>query len=132
MASRMMSSIVSSTLWMKQALPCGYSYCDGDVAVEIFRDCDFGRERAPTLRHFDVLLLEDNLAAVVIDFRCAAFPFDLIERRNGSVAEHALKTQAGIFGFFGLDLAALGWFRRSFERGRRNPGFKLNHGGDSG
>jgi hypothetical protein len=26
-ASRMMSSIVSSTDWMKQALPCGYSYC---------------------------------------------------------------------------------------------------------
>ena len=26
-ARRMMSSIVSSTLWMKQALPCGYSYC---------------------------------------------------------------------------------------------------------
>src|SRR6266403_1620427 len=28
-ANRMMSSIVSPTLWMKQALPCGYSYCDG-------------------------------------------------------------------------------------------------------
>ena len=28
-ARRMMSSIVSSTLWMKQALPCGYSYCVG-------------------------------------------------------------------------------------------------------
>ena len=26
-ARRMMSSIVSSTVWMKQALPCGYSYC---------------------------------------------------------------------------------------------------------
>jgi len=25
-ASRMMSSMVSSTDWMKQALPCGYSY----------------------------------------------------------------------------------------------------------
>src|SRR5437762_10321296 len=30
LAKRMMSSIVSHTLWMKQALPCGYSYCDGD------------------------------------------------------------------------------------------------------
>ena len=26
-ARRMMSSIVSSTDWMKHALPCGYSYC---------------------------------------------------------------------------------------------------------
>ncbi len=26
-ARRMMSSILSSTHWMKQALPCGYSYC---------------------------------------------------------------------------------------------------------
>src|SRR5207247_9038339 len=66
----------------------------GDVAVEIFRDCDFGRERAPTLRHFDVLLLEDNLAAVVIDFRCDAFPCDLIGCISGRGAVYAIGTRA--------------------------------------
>ena len=38
-----------------------------DVAVEIFRDRDLGRQRAPGFRHLDVLLLEDHLAAVVGD-----------------------------------------------------------------
>jgi hypothetical protein len=28
----MMSSMLSSTDWMKQALPCGYSYCVGSAA----------------------------------------------------------------------------------------------------
>jgi hypothetical protein len=33
------------------------------------------------LRHLDVLLLENDLAAVVGDFRGAPFPFDLIKWR---------------------------------------------------
>jgi hypothetical protein len=43
----------------------------GDVAVEIFRDRDFRGERAPALRDLDVFLLENDLAAVVGDFRGA-------------------------------------------------------------
>jgi hypothetical protein len=35
----MMSSIVSSTFWMKQALPCGYSYCVARVRLRRSRDC---------------------------------------------------------------------------------------------
>ena len=65
----------------------------GDVAVEIFRDRDLRRERAPALRHFDVLLLENHLAAVVGDLGRAPFPFDLVERRDLRVAENALETQ---------------------------------------
>ena len=69
----------------------------GDVAVEILRDGDLRGELAPALRHLDVFLLEDHLAAVVGDFRGAAFPFDLVEWRDGRIAEHPLETQTAIF-----------------------------------
>jgi hypothetical protein len=85
----------------------------GDVAIEIFRDRYLGRERTPTFRDFDVLLPEDNLAAVVSYLRCAPFPFDLIEWRDGGLAEEALKTQASIFLFLGPVFPALSRLRRS-------------------
>jgi len=44
-----------------------------------------------------VFLLENDLAAVVSDFRSAAFPFNLIKWRDGSIAEYTLETQAAIF-----------------------------------
>src|SRR4029077_14973520 len=69
----------------------------GNVAVKIFRHGDFRGERAPILRDLNVFLLENDLAAVVGDFRSASFPFDLIEWRDGSIAEHTLETQAAIF-----------------------------------
>jgi len=58
-----------------------------NVAVEIFRHGDFRGERAPILRDLNVFLLEDDFPAVVGDFRSAPFPFDLIKRRDGSIAE---------------------------------------------
>ena len=69
----------------------------GDVAVEIFRNRDLGRERAPAFWDLDVFLFENHLAAVVGDLRRAAFPFHLIEWRYRRVAKDALKTQAAIF-----------------------------------
>ena len=80
----------------------------GDVAVKIFRDGDLGRERAPAFRHFDVLLLENDLAAVVGDLRGAPFPFDLVERRDFRVAENALETQRRFFFFAVAIFAAIG------------------------
>src|SRR6478672_9794048 len=68
----------------------------GDVAVEILRHGDFRGERAPILRDLNGFLLENDLAAVVSDFRGASFPFDLIKWRDGSIAEHTLETQAAI------------------------------------
>src|SRR5438045_7643216 len=67
-----------------------------DVAVEIFRDRDLGRKRAPTLWDFDVFLLENDLATVVGDLRRAPFPFDLIEWRNGWITENARHAQPAI------------------------------------
>src|SRR4029434_2884307 len=61
----------------------------GNVAVEIFRHGNFRGERAPILRDLNVFLLENDLPAVVGDFRGASFPFDLIKWRDGSIAEHA-------------------------------------------
>ena len=78
----------------------------GDVAVEIFRDGDLGRQRAPAFRHLDVFLLEDDLAAVIRDLRRAAVPFELIERRNLGVAENPLKPQAATL--FARGFAAAG------------------------
>ena len=85
----------------------------GDVAIEIFRDRYLSCERAPTFRDFDVLLPEDNLAAVVSYLRCAAFPFDLIEWRDGGLAEDALKMEAAIFLLFDAVFSAVSRFRRS-------------------
>jgi hypothetical protein len=53
-----------------------------DIAVEIFRDGNFRGQFAPTTWHFDVLLFENNLAAVIGDFGSAALPFQLVERRS--------------------------------------------------
>ena len=95
----------------------------GDVAIEIFRDRYLGRERAPVFRHFDVLLLEDHLAAVVGDLRCAPFPFDLIKGRNGSVAENALKMQAAVFLFLDSVFSARNRFGGPLSEAGGIPGF---------
>jgi len=42
-----------------------------DVAAEIFRDDDVGRQLAPGLRDLDVLLFEDDFALLVADRRVA-------------------------------------------------------------
>ena len=79
-----------------------------DVAVEVLRHDDLRRQRAPALGHLDVLLLEDDLPAIVGDFGGPPFPFDLIKWRDLRVAEHPLETQAAI-------LLSILFFRRAAE-----------------
>ena len=67
----------------------------GRIAVKIFGADDLGREHRPGFGHLDPLLLEDHLATVIGDFGDAAFPFDLVERRNLCIAEHAAQLQCG-------------------------------------
>src|SRR5262249_50708892 len=68
-----------------------------DVAVEVFRNSDFRGERTPVLRDQDIFLLENDLAAVVGDFRVTPFPFDLVKWRNRWIAEYTFDPQATIF-----------------------------------
>jgi len=58
-------------------------------AVKIFRHDDFRGEDRPRLRHFNVLLLEDDFAGIIGDFGGALVPFDLVEWLHVGVAEHA-------------------------------------------
>ena len=82
-----------------------------DVAVKILRDRYFGRERAPALRDFDVLLLKDDFGTVIGDFRGAPLPFNLIKWRNRGIAEQALKTQGALLLFVVPVSSAHGRFR---------------------
>jgi len=66
----------------------------GEVAVEIFRDGDFGGEGAPAARDFDVFLLEDDFAGVVVDFGGALVPLDVVEGRAGLGVEAGLEFEA--------------------------------------
>ena len=68
-----------------------------NIAVEIFRDCDFGRQRAPALRHLDIFLFENDPAGIIRDLGSPAFPFYLIERFHSRTAENALEPQRGSF-----------------------------------
>ena len=100
-----------------------------DIAVEILRDRDLRCQRAPALRDLDIVLLKNNLAAVIGDLRRAPFPFDLIKWRNRGLTEDALEMQTRIFLFRRPVFSVLGRFTQFTKRRRRNPGFKLNHGG---
>src|SRR5450756_1718962 len=57
-------------------------------AVKIFRYDNFGRQYGPRFRHFDIFLLEDDLAGIVGDFGGAPVPFDLVEGLYLGIAEH--------------------------------------------
>ena len=75
-------------------------------AVKIFRHDDFRGEHRPRLRHLDIFLLENHLAGVVGDFGGALVPFDLVERFDFGVAEHALDAQRFFgFGFGGFHVS---------------------------
>jgi hypothetical protein len=82
------SAIVRVMRWIELAHG-GFAFGRVLFAVKVFRDDDLGREHRPGLWHFDVFLLEDDLAAVVGDFGGAALPFDLVERLDLGVAEDA-------------------------------------------
>ena len=99
----------------------------GDVAVEIFRDRDLCRERAPVFRNLDVFLLENHLAAVVGDLRRAPLPFDLLERRDRRVAKNALETQGRIFLIRHATFARSARFSVFVQRRGCDSGFELNH-----
>ena len=70
--------MVRQTRWIKLA-DGGFAFAGVLLAVKIFGDDDLGGQQRPGLGHLDVLLLEDDLAGVVGDFRRAPFPFDLVE-----------------------------------------------------
>jgi hypothetical protein len=100
----------------------------GDIAVEIFRDGNFRGQFAPTRWHFDVLLFENNLAAVIGDFGSATLPFDLVEWRAFGITEYAFEAQTGTL------FAARATHPRTsirlvplVELRSRNPCFQLNH-----
>ena len=66
----------------------------GDVAVEILRDGDLGREHAPIPRHLDVFLLEDRLAGIVGDLGGALFPFEFVVGMDAGLGEDRIEGQA--------------------------------------
>ena len=98
-----------------------------DIAVEIFRDRDLGRQRAPALRDLDVFLFENDLAAIVRDLGGATLPFNLIEWLHRRIAENALEMQAWALPLRGGAFAAIRRFPRVVQRCCRDSGFKLNH-----
>src|SRR6185295_6558139 len=63
-------------------------------AVKIFADNDVRGELRPAGRNFDVLLLEHQLAALVLDLGAAELPVDAVERvRQILGAEHRLHAE---------------------------------------
>ena len=70
-----------------------------DVAIEIFRHRDLGRQLAPRLGHLDVLLLENRLADIIGDRRRPQIPFDLVKRRNPRQQKHLLEGEPVSPGF---------------------------------
>src|SRR6266849_6781090 len=75
-----------------------------------------------------VLLLEDDLAAVVGDLGSAPLPFDLIERRDVGVAKEPFEMQPDALRFTHAIFATVPGFARLGKRGRANTGFELDHG----
>ncbi len=65
------------------------------LAVEIFGGDDVGRGHGPVDGDLDVLLLEDDFAAHVIDGGGAALPLDLVVGRDAGFGELACEAQAG-------------------------------------
>ena len=100
----------------------------GDVAVKIFRDRDFGRERAPAFRDLDVFLFKDHLGAVVGDFGGPAFPFHLVKRTDLRITENALKTQTALL-FPSRFWSTRKRFAIFGESIGLKAGFELDHGG---
>ena len=95
----------------------------GEVAVEILRDGDLGGEGAPAARHFNIFLLEDNFAGIVVDFRGALVPFDVVEGRAGLGVEAGLEFEAlGLAGARALG-DRFGHTRGGGARGGRLAGF---------
>ena len=65
-----------------------------EVAAEVLADHDVGGELAPELGDFDVLLLEDALAALVGDAGGPALPGDLVVRVDARAGPATLEGQA--------------------------------------
>ena len=66
-----------------------------DLAVEVLGGDDVGRGHGPVDGDLDVLLLEDDLAAHVIDGGGAALPLDLVVGRDAGFGELAGELEAG-------------------------------------
>ena len=72
-----------------------------DLAVEIFGGDDVGRGHGPVDGDLDILLLEDDFAAHVIDGGGAALPLDFVVGRDAGFGELAREAKAGSWCGFG-------------------------------
>src|SRR5690349_3593453 len=77
-----------------QLLHAGLATGLADVATEVLADDDVGGELAPERRNFDVLLLEDGLAAFVADAGGADLPGDLVVRVDARLGPAAREREA--------------------------------------
>ena len=89
------------------------------MSSEILRDDDVRGHLRPELRHLDVLLLEDDLAALVRDHCRAQIPFAGVEHVDAWLGEEALDGDAA---GAGLLASGTGWAGRvrAGSKGRGN------------
>src|SRR6202000_1148995 len=73
----------------------GLALIGADKAVEIFGGDDVGRGHGPVGGNFDVALLEDGLALVVLDDAVAELPDDLVVGGHAGAGEVAREGEAG-------------------------------------
>ncbi len=72
----------------------GFALGGADEAVEVFGGDDVGRGHGPVGGHFDVLLLEDELALPVLDDGVAELPGDLVVGAEAGLGEEAAEVEA--------------------------------------
>src|SRR5439155_11691641 len=70
-----------------QLANAGFALGSPSLAVKIFRSNDVRGRHRPTLRHFDILLLENDLARFADDGGGPVLPLDSVVRRNAFTSE---------------------------------------------
>ena len=83
-----------------------------DVAIEVFRHGDFGRQSTPTFRNLHLFLFENDFAAVVGYLGRATFPFYLVKGSKRRVAKNPLELQSALLCFRGRTSAITGRLAR--------------------
>src|ERR1043166_8900070 len=99
-----------------------------EIAIEILRDRYLGRQRAPSFRNLDVLLLKDYFSTIVRDFSSSTFPFDFVERCHCRTTENALEPKPGGLLFWRGPSAVLRQFSSFSERCGCDSGLELDDG----
>src|SRR5690349_1028151 len=85
----------------------GFAFGSALLAVKIFRDNNLGGQERPGFGCFDIFLFENDFAVVVVDFRRAPLPLELVVGTDFGVAKHP---------FNGKVLAAAGTSPAAFSR----------------